>query len=103
MSGVKHDGEKVRTDLVPVRPVLDVAAVLTYGAAKYDDRNWETGIMWGRLYGAALRHLFAWWGGEDMDPESGLPHLAHATCCLMFLMEYRHTMPATVWDDRPIP
>jgi len=46
-----------------------------------------------------LRHLTAWWAGEDLDPESGLHHLAHAACCLMFLLEYTQTH--TELDDRP--
>jgi hypothetical protein len=50
------------------------------------------------FFAALLRHLFAWWRGEELDPESGLSHLAHAGCCLMFLMEYRRNGWGT--DDR---
>jgi hypothetical protein len=42
--------------------------------------------------------MFAWWRGEDTDPETGLSHLAHAGCCLMFLMEYQRNSWGT--DDR---
>lgn len=87
----KFDGGKVRMDLIPVRPLNDIAQVLTVGAAKYGARNWEKGMDWSRLYGAALRHITAFWSGEDNDPETGLPHLAHAICCLNFLLEYRYT------------
>jgi hypothetical protein len=66
-----------------------IAEVLTFGAAKYDDNNWCRGARWGRYYSALLRHLFAWWRGEDLDRETGLSHLAHAGCCLVFLMEYQ--------------
>lgn len=80
---------KVRLDLVPTAAVEQVAAVLTFGARKYGDNNWCRGARWGRYYAAALRHVFAWWRGEDRDPETGLSHLAHAVCCLLFLMEYQ--------------
>ena len=98
--GLKYDRNKIRTDLLPVRPLLDVARVLTFGARKYADRNWEKGIQWSRCYGAALRHLFAWFMGESKDPETGLSHLAHASCCIQFLQEFELTHPEL--DDRPI-
>ena len=96
---VKDDGAKPRTDLLPVRPLLDTAEVFRFGADKYADRNWERGFDWSRPYGALLRHLFLWWSGQDDDEETGLSHLAHAACCLMMLMEYRHTGAGK--DDRP--
>ena len=97
--GRKFDAGKPRTDLLPVRPMLEEAKVLAHGAAKYGDRNWEAGFNWSRAYGALLRHLFAFWQGEDNDTESGLPHLAHARCCLDFLMEFSTTHKE--YDDRP--
>ena len=96
---VKADGGKRRLDLVPVSPLLDIADVLTFGADKYEPRNWERGFPYGRLYGAAMRHLLAWWGGQDDDEETGLPHLAHAATCIMFLLEYRRSLAGE--DDRP--
>ncbi len=60
--------------------------------------NWRGGITYSRLIGAALRHIFAILRGEDLDPESGLPHVHHASCCLMFLsamMSHRKDL-----DDR---
>jgi hypothetical protein len=62
--------------------------VLDYGAKKYAPRNWELGMDWGRMLAASLRHLFAWARGEDYDPESKLHHLAHAACCVLFLLAY---------------
>ena len=91
--------EKIRTDLLPIMPMMAVAEVLTMGAAKYSDRNWELGIEWSRCYGAALRHLFAWWNGQDLDPETGKNHLAPALCCLNFLLEFSETHNEL--DDRP--
>lgn len=96
--GLKWDKKKLRMDLIPVEALERLAEVLTYGANKYTDRNWEKGISWSRTYGAALRHLTAWFKGEDLDPESGLPHLGHAICNLAFLLEFAKTKKE--FDDR---
>lgn len=97
--GVKFDDAKPRMDLVPVSAIRALADVLTMGATKYGDRNWEKGLAWGRVYGATMRHLLAWWHGEDLDAESGLCHLKHALCNVAFLVEYVER--ATGTDDRP--
>jgi hypothetical protein len=62
------------------------------------DRNWEHGMKWSRVYGALLRHLTAWWGGEDKDPETGRSHLWHVACCVTFLLTYE--MRGAGEDDR---
>lgn len=89
MKGKKYDGGKERWDLVHWDAMTDLAKVLTYGAKKYDDHNWKLVLDGkggrGRYFAAAMRHLIAWESGESLDPGSGLPHLAHAQCCLMFL------------------
>jgi hypothetical protein len=77
-SGVKHDAGKLRLDLIPPEILRALGEVLTHGADKYTDRNWERGIALDRVYAALLRHLLAWREGEAIDAESGLPHLAHA-------------------------
>lgn len=90
--GVKYDADKPRLDLIPPEVVLALGVVLTYGAAKYRDNNWRAngGMRWGRVYAAMQRHLLAWQSGEDLDPESGLPHLAHALTNLTFLLSFAH-------------
>lgn len=98
-NAMKYDGEKVRLDLLPVEPIIDVGKILTYGAKKYSERNWEKGLAWSRCYAAALRHLFAWQNGETNDTETGLNHLAHAACEIFFLLEFSRTHPEL--DDRP--
>lgn len=95
----KLDNDKIRYDLVPVYPLQEIAKVFTFGAKKYEDRGWEKGIKWGRVYGALLRHIFSWFTGEDKDPETGLSHLAHAGCNIMFLLEYERTHKEL--DNRP--
>jgi len=97
--GDKHDGGKVRYELLPTYPIRETAKVLTLGAKKYTDRNWEKGFKWSRAYGATHRHLAAWWDREDLDPETGINHLAHVLCEVMFLLEFTRTH--SKHDDRP--
>lgn len=96
--GVKFDGDKARMDLLPMDSLLGVGAVLGYGAKKYAPRNWEKGMAWGRLLGAAMRHLGAWALGQNNDSESGLPHLDHAACCILMLRALTSRNVGT--DDR---
>lgn len=96
--GIKYDLGKLRFDLFPPVSLERVAEVYTYGASKYDDRNWEKGIKWGRVFAAVMRHLWAWWRGEAVDAESNLPHLAHAAWGCLTLLEYERTHPEL--DDR---
>ena len=86
--GTKHDKEKPRTDLLPIYPLMEWSKVLTSGAKKYGDHNWRQGIKYSRIYAAVLRHLFAFWAGEDNDQETGLSHLTHALCEIGFLLEF---------------
>jgi len=94
----KDDNGKVRYDLIPPGPLHVLAWVYTMGAEKYGDRNWESGLKWGRIFGATMRHLWAFWRGKLMDEESGLPHLAHAAWGCFTLMEYCRTHKEL--DDR---
>jgi hypothetical protein len=98
--GKKLDDGKPRWDLLPFDAVNDVAVVLDYGARKYAARNWEKGLRHGRLLAAALRHLGAWGMGRDLDDESGLPHLAHAACCVLMLLALHRRQVGE--DDRPL-
>lgn len=95
---VKYDVDKLRFDLLPAGPLMEIAKVFTYGAQKYADRNWEKGMEWGRLFAATQRHLWAFWAGEDADPESKLLHLAHAGFGILALLELSKTHPE--WDNR---
>ena len=88
-SGIKHDGGKARMDLLDPDAIELLAAVLAFGANKYAAHNWRSGIAFSRLIAALLRHVFAFIRGEDTDTESGLPHIAHAMCCCMFLLGMR--------------
>ncbi len=96
--GRKDDHAKPRTDLLPPGALLEVSKVLGSGADRYGADNWRKGMAWRRLIGACLRHVFAFARGEDRDPETGLSHLAHAGCCVLFLLTYQLESLGT--DDR---
>ena len=97
--GQKFDSNKLRYELLPPELLEEVARVLTFGAHKYSARNWELGMAWSRPFGALMRHMWAWWRGEEKDPETGYSHLAHAACCIAFLVSYEARNTGT--DDRP--
>jgi len=89
VSGLKLDAGKPRWDLLPWRSVGAMVDVLTYGAAKYAPNNWKAvENAHERYLSAALRHLAARQEGQRYDPESGLPHLAHAACCIVFMLAF---------------
>lgn len=88
INGMKHDQDKPRYDLLPANAIDDLAKILTFGANKYATNSWqhiENGLD--RYRAALLRHTFAIQRGESIDPESGLPHSAHAMCCAAFINE----------------
>ena len=86
--GRKFDQEKPQLYLLPPNSIVEVGKVLTYGAEKYDPENWrKVDDLQNRYTSAALRHIFAHMEGEKNDEETGLSHLAHAMCCLLFKLE----------------
>ena len=95
---IKHDEEKIPVELLPTQALEEIAKVLAFGKVKYTAFNWAKGFKWTRLIGAAMRHLFAWQRGEDKDKESGLSHLAHLGCCVLFLLQ--HEISGLGEDDR---
>ena len=92
---MKFDNNKPRMDLIEPEFLEGIAKVLTLGASKYAPDSWKTQVSdpTNRYYAAALRHLTAWKKGEKTDSESGLSHLYHAACNLMFLGYFDATSP----------
>lgn len=84
--GTKHDNGKPDLSLISRELMENVARVREFGAKKYARDNWKKGFNYTRSAAACLRHVFAFLSGEDLDPESGLPHIAHAICCLEHLL-----------------
>lgn len=81
----KHDSDKPMFELLQPDFIEEVVRVLTVGAKKYSPDNWKKCEDSSRYVGALHRHINAYQKGETHDPETGLSHLAHATCSLMFL------------------
>lgn len=78
--------------------ILKIAEVAGFGARKYARYNFAKGFPWSLSFDALMRHLLAFWGGEENDPESGLPHLAHAGWHCMCLLTFTQRDVGT--DDR---
>jgi hypothetical protein len=85
--GIKHDSSKPDFSLLSPLALTQLTRVLDFGARKYAPHNWRKGIDQTRLLSAAMRHLVAFSSGQDNDPETGLPHMAHVMCCAMFSIE----------------
>ena len=95
---IKKDSEKSRVDLIDAEWLIGIGEVLKFGARKYSDNNWRGGFKYSRLIAAAFRHLLSIIKGEDIDAESGLPHVDHLACCVMFLSWHLKNKPEL--DDR---
>lgn len=98
-SGARYNSNKPDLSLIPLCTLEDEARVWMYGRQKYAAWNWAKGMDWSIPLACALRHLSAWQRGEENDPESGLPHIAHAMCNLRMITLYSKTYPEG--DDRP--
>lgn len=113
-SAIKHDTGKPMMELISPEMMFQLSSLLTWACSAkeegYEPRNWEKGMSYGRVFGACMRHLWAWWGGHlptsqsylfgDVDSESGFSHLTHALACIMFLVTYEQREVGT--DDRPV-
>jgi hypothetical protein len=108
--GKKLDSDKLRYDLYPIEAYEGCTRVLTFGAKKYAPNNWKLVAPKSRYYAALIRHLNAQMLHEEqgnsglaLDEETGLPHLDHAQCCLIFYRELTKKVPAmlenVVWED----
>jgi len=97
MEGRKFDTDKPQIGLIPSESIFAVARVMTYGAKKYAKDNWlHVPDAEQRYFDAALRHVLQYNTGNKTDEETGENHLAHAICCLMFLLyadETGHAFP----------
>ena len=89
----KYDAGKTPMGLLSTTALTKIAKVMAFGAQKYSVHQWRSGMNWQRVLDAALRHLLAYNDGKNVDDETGLSHLAHLGCCVMFLLEYEETHP----------
>lgn len=91
LEGKKADNGKPDLSLLSSTAIFEIAKVMTFGKEKYGAHNWRGGFVYSRVIAAILRHIFLYLGGERLDPETGLSHLAHAGCGIMFLLEFEKT------------
>lgn len=92
VEGRKDDAGKLRWSLLPLRAMKSVVEVLEYGARKYSEGGWKS-VSRQRYVEAAFRHVVAIADGAKLDEESGLPHAAHAVCCLLFIIHFDGEKP----------
>lgn len=97
-AGRKDDSGKVRYELISPIGLHELAKTYTVGAEKYGDHNWVKGLHYCRLFGAIMRHLWAWFRGESWDPDNGQHHLAAAAFGCLTLIHYE--MTGIGHDDR---
>jgi hypothetical protein len=95
----RHNKGKIPLHLVPPDAIKAMAKVLDFGATRYSERNWEKGANYSVPYASLMRHLLAFWEGEDNDPESNLPHLYHVLMNAAMLVRYFEQHKDL--DDRP--
>lgn len=101
--GRKFDGDKLRYGLLPITALQETVHVLSLGAIKYEENNWMyVPDSQNRYFDALQRHLWSWKSGEQNDPETGINHLAHAACNIMFLLE-RDSYSAEEWEVKTAP
>jgi hypothetical protein len=93
---------KPRVDLIDPVSILEIGSVLAYGVAKYGHLkpDWRTGQPWSHMYGSLIRHAAAWWYGEDIDSDSGLPHVWMLGCNAMMIQSTVRLHPEL--DNRSI-
>jgi len=101
-TAIRYDQGKTDWSLMPFEAIEEINKVLDFGAKKYAAHNWKKGegFKYTRVLNSLLRHVFAYMRGEDKDPESGLSHLAHAGCNIVFLLYYSKYKDRYKNDDR---
>jgi hypothetical protein len=98
----KLDDGKLDWSLLPIDSVEEILKVLEFGKKKYSSWNWASngGFNYTRVLNAMLRHLFAYIRGQDNDPETGLSHMAHLGCNVLFILYYIKHKEQFNKDDR---
>ncbi|MGE3582878.1 MAG: dATP/dGTP diphosphohydrolase domain-containing protein [Hyphomonadaceae bacterium] len=91
---------KAPISCIPAPVIFEIGLAMMEGARKYGRHNWRAADVRASVYyDAAFRHLAAWWEGEDIDPQSGISHLAHAMASLAILRDANGRR--ALIDDRP--
>ncbi|WP_299444668.1 dATP/dGTP diphosphohydrolase domain-containing protein [uncultured Rhodospira sp.] len=92
--------KKAPLSCVPAPVLMEVGLAMLEGARKYGRHNYRVAAVRSSVYyDALMRHIMAWWEGQDVDPDSGLPHLTKAMACLVVLRDAERC--GKMVDDRP--
>lgn len=95
-----NEGKPELSYVLDAMPALkDMVAVMEFGAQKYDRNNWKKGFAKEKILDSLLRHIDAFYSGEDIDPESGLPHVGAIQCNAMFLA-YHYGSNSKHWKEK---
>ncbi|MDM2174705.1 DUF5664 domain-containing protein [Mycobacteroides abscessus] len=100
-TGAKKAGNDERYDLIPAEPLRLLARHYGVGSKKYEDNNWRKGYDWKLSFAALNRHLWQFWAGEDIDAETGTPHIIAVAWHAFALAEFMNTHPD--YDSRVRP
>lgn len=98
--GLRYNDGKPQWNLVDWDALLPLVRVLEYGAKKYSADNWKKGLSYVSTCNSLMRHWICFMGGEDLDKESGLPHVGHILANALFLSYYYQFKKE--FDDRYI-
>jgi hypothetical protein len=98
---IKHDQNKTDWAILPIAPSQEIIKVFEYGAKKYARGNYleGDGLAYSRVLNSLLRHVYAFMQGQDVDPETGLSHMAHAGCNVYMLLAYELSEPGRFAND----
>lgn len=90
LQAVKADAGKVDWAILPLDAVEEVIKVFQFGEKKYARGNFANGegLEYSRILNSLMRHTTSFMRGEDNDPETGISHMAHASCCTLMLLHY---------------
>ena len=87
---------------VPPAALIPLMEAMRDGRIKYGHMNWREKMVSSTIYyDAAMRHLMAWFDGEDHAQDSGVHHLGHVMACCAIILDGLSS--GKVNDDRPIP
>jgi ribosomal protein L24 len=93
--------KKAPLHCIPFPPLFEVGLAMLEGGRKYGSHNYRAmGVKSSVYFDAAMRHIASWWEGEDIDSDSGLPHIVKAIACLLVLRDSQ--LIGNYEDDRPI-
>lgn len=89
MQALKYDSDKLDYLIIPQAAHQEIIRCFEYGAQKYARGNFLQGMEYSRILNSLLRHTHQFAAGQDLDPESNLPHLAHMGCNVYMLLTYQ--------------